>query len=215
MKPDTKTVGKRRRAAPRKKIADLRAELDDFIRRVPTLSQPELDQAKEKLIQKLAYSTNRVTRPSIDDIRKKIDPKIIYYGINILLAGVLLTKLSRARSVSADYGAGYRAGYKPSWCSHLTREGACKHYLHCAWCPEGVDRNGDSKPAHCYNPSRPKECKDCSSCCSSLTRDGEGICKDHPPCAWCPAGVDGHGDPLSAHCYNPLNVSECNDCSSC
>ncbi|MBA4141631.1 MAG: DUF883 domain-containing protein [Nitrosospira sp.] len=56
----------------REELANLRADLDDLISRIPNLSDIDLEQAKEKLMERIA-STREAARDLADDAREQLD----------------------------------------------------------------------------------------------------------------------------------------------
>jgi len=65
----TKSVGKQVEAFASSEISNLRADLDDLISRMPSLSDIDLEEAKEKLIAKMA-SVKEVAKIVAADARK-------------------------------------------------------------------------------------------------------------------------------------------------
>lgn len=149
MKPHTQTIGKRVDAVAWEEMPDLRAELDDFVRRVPTLSQTELIQAKEKLIQKLASTTtNRALSPFRADVP---------YGIMIALAAALLTILRPPARLKilrhdlqslGDHVKSLRDDNE-SRCARIDNVTDCEKKKSCGWCPQCTLSDGRRLQGHC------------------------------------------------------------------
>jgi ElaB/YqjD/DUF883 family membrane-anchored ribosome-binding protein len=65
----TKSAGKKVGAAVSSEMSNLRGDLDDLISRMPSLSDIDLEEAKEKLMEKVAY-VKEVAQSAADDARK-------------------------------------------------------------------------------------------------------------------------------------------------
>lgn len=65
----TKSAGKQVAAVASSEMSNLRADLDDFIARMPSLSEVDLDEAKEKLMAKMV-SAKEVAKNVAADARK-------------------------------------------------------------------------------------------------------------------------------------------------
>lgn len=65
----TSTAGKQVGAVASSEMANLRADLDDFIARMPSLSDVDLEEAKEKLMERMA-SAKAVAKIVAADARK-------------------------------------------------------------------------------------------------------------------------------------------------
>ncbi|PTQ83083.1 hypothetical protein C8R21_10286 [Nitrosospira multiformis] len=141
MKADTKPASKRRRAALREETGDLRAELDDFIRCVPNLSPIELNQAKEKLIQKVALTTDKASSRLIADVREKIYPNIIPFSIIIGTVGL-------AWSIVRGHG-----GQEVN-CNDFKKKKKCEKTSPCAWCPKRLCKDGSEADQYCYDSTK-------------------------------------------------------------
>jgi len=67
-----KSAGKHVGAVASEELANLRADLDDLIARIPTLSDVDLEDAKEKLLAKVA-ATKESARSVADNAREQFD----------------------------------------------------------------------------------------------------------------------------------------------
>ncbi len=67
-----KSAGKHVGAVASEELANLRADLDDLIARIPTLSDVDLDDAKEKLLAKVA-AAKESARGAAHDAREQLD----------------------------------------------------------------------------------------------------------------------------------------------
>lgn len=67
-----KTAGKQVGAVASDELAKLRADLDDLISRLPSLSDVDLEKAKENLMQKIA-ETKETARDVAHDAREQLD----------------------------------------------------------------------------------------------------------------------------------------------
>jgi ElaB/YqjD/DUF883 family membrane-anchored ribosome-binding protein len=65
-----KSAGKHVGAVASEELANLRADLDDLIARIPTLSDVDLEDAKEKLLEKIA-ATKESARNIADNTREQ------------------------------------------------------------------------------------------------------------------------------------------------
>ena len=72
---EAKSAGERVRAVAGDEIANLRADLDELISRIPSLSDIDLEEAKEKLMTKIA-STREAAQGLAHDAREQFD-----YGV--------------------------------------------------------------------------------------------------------------------------------------
>ena len=143
MKPDTKPVSDQVRTATQKEMANLKDELDDFIRRVPTLSQTELNRAKDKLVQKLGSTSKGAERLLKPDLRKKINfDKMGHSTILAIVAAGVLKVL---------------AGHLNRGCSQIKKKKDCRSP--CCWCKPYPDGSGHQIAGRCYDPDE----EDCSS----------------------------------------------------
>lgn len=72
---EAKSAGERVRAVAADEIANLRADLDELISRIPSLSDVDLEEAKEKLMAKIG-STREAAQGLAHDAREQFD-----YGV--------------------------------------------------------------------------------------------------------------------------------------
>lgn len=101
-----RSAGKRVGAVASEELTNLRADLDDLIARIPSLSDIDLEEAKEKLMNKIA-STGEAARGMADDARQQFDEGVecsrhyvqehplqsVGYGAAIgFLVGMLITR---------------------------------------------------------------------------------------------------------------------------
>jgi ElaB/YqjD/DUF883 family membrane-anchored ribosome-binding protein len=101
-----RSAGKRVGAVASEELTNLRADLDDLIARIPSLSDIDLEEAKEKLMNKIA-STGEAARGMADDARQQFDEGVecsrhyvqehplqsVGYGAAIgFLVGLLITR---------------------------------------------------------------------------------------------------------------------------
>jgi ElaB/YqjD/DUF883 family membrane-anchored ribosome-binding protein len=70
-----KTAGKQVGAVASDELANLRADLDDLISRIPSLSDIDLEKAKDNLIQKIA-ETKETARDVAHEAREQLDQGI-------------------------------------------------------------------------------------------------------------------------------------------
>jgi ElaB/YqjD/DUF883 family membrane-anchored ribosome-binding protein len=101
-----RSAGKRVGAVASEELTNLRADLDDLIARIPSLSDIDLEEAKEKLMNKIA-STGEAAKGMADDARQQFDEGVecsrhyvqehplqsVGYGAAIgFLVGLLITR---------------------------------------------------------------------------------------------------------------------------
>jgi ElaB/YqjD/DUF883 family membrane-anchored ribosome-binding protein len=67
-----RSAGRQVGAVASEELANLRADLDDLISRIPSLSDIDLEEAKEKLMAKIA-STQDAAKDLADDAREQLD----------------------------------------------------------------------------------------------------------------------------------------------
>jgi ElaB/YqjD/DUF883 family membrane-anchored ribosome-binding protein len=139
MEPTTssdKRSSKQVDTAFKKEISSIRADLDDLISRLPTLSDIDLAQDKERLIQKIAYIKGTAKDIGVD-ARQQIDRGIRRSENHIkkdpikalaLVAGLCVLATSAIR--------GHILDCNEPWC----------------WCDEWVDDDGKKHKARCSHP---------------------------------------------------------------
>jgi ElaB/YqjD/DUF883 family membrane-anchored ribosome-binding protein len=101
-----RSAGQRVSSVASEELSNLRADLDDLISRIPSLSDIDLEEAKEKLMDKIA-STREAARGMADDARQQFDEGVecsrhyvqehplqsVGYGAAIgFLVGLLITR---------------------------------------------------------------------------------------------------------------------------
>lgn len=72
MASDAKTAGRKAGEAAGDELSNLKADLDDLISRIPSLSDIDLEEAKEKLMQKFA-ATKDSAKDMAEDAREQFD----------------------------------------------------------------------------------------------------------------------------------------------
>jgi ElaB/YqjD/DUF883 family membrane-anchored ribosome-binding protein len=72
MASDVKSAGRKASEAAGDELSNLRADLDDLIARIPSLSDIDLEEAKEKLMDKVA-STREAAQDMAEDAREQFD----------------------------------------------------------------------------------------------------------------------------------------------
>jgi ElaB/YqjD/DUF883 family membrane-anchored ribosome-binding protein len=72
MASDAKAAGRKAGEAASDELSNLKADLDDLISRIPSLSDIDLEEAKEKLMQKFA-ATRDTAQDMAEDAREQFD----------------------------------------------------------------------------------------------------------------------------------------------
>ena len=141
MKSRTSTIDNSRATAK-----NLKTDLEELIRNAPSLSKDDLEQAKHKLMKRIASARRSSYRMAnkIDEGSKRsknyiAENPITVFGILVVLAALAFRRRPSSTLRSASWVSGPTIDYDNCWDPNV-------------WCYAGPDNEGQQQDDHCCLP---------------------------------------------------------------